>query len=73
MRDKITAFKRFNHSITYPQSAILALISLTGNQLFHLIILHISLRDTRVTIKIRSGTLYKNIVEENGYSDSPRR
>lgn len=73
MRDKITTFKRFNHSITYPQSAILALISLTGNQSFHLIILHISLRDTRVTIKIRSGTLYKNIVEENGYSDSPRR
>ena len=73
MRDKITTFKRFNHSITYPQSAILALISLTGNQVFHLIVLHISLRDTRVTIKIRSGTLYKNIVEENGYSDSPRR
>ena len=73
MRDKITTFKRFNHSITYPQSAILALISLTGNQLFHLIILHISLGETRVTIKIKLGTLYKNIVEENGYSDSPSR
>ena len=73
MRDKITTFKRFNHSITYPQSAILALLSLTGNQLFHLIILHISLRETRVTIKIKLATLYKNIEEENGYSDSPRR
>ena len=73
MRDKITTFKRFNHSITYPQSAILALISLTGNQLFHLIILHISLRETRVTIKIKLGTLYKSNIEENAYSDSPRR